>query len=733
MKSVFTICGLLLTGLLVQANTVDIRSGMVIRASVQFTAKYYHLNAGKGLDNPILIIEGKNITVDFNQAVLQGSNDKNRPDEMYGLAILIRKGSENIVIKNAHIHGYKIGILADSVRNLTIDQSDLSYNWRQHLQSNRLREDISDWMSYHHNENDEWLRYGAAIYLKNCNRATVTNTTVMDGQCALLMTRCDNAIIRDNSFTFNSGIGIGLYRSSNNSIYHNRLDFNVRGFSFGNYQRGQDSAALLLFEQCNNNIIAFNTATHSGDGFFLWAGQSTLDTGMGGCNDNIIYGNDFSFAPTNGVEVTFSRNLVMKNRITDCDYGIWGGYSYESDFTDNTFANNRIGIGIEHGQDNNIALNRFTNDQTGIKLWSGEEQPSDWVYPKKKNTDSRNYWIAANGFTMTPVAFDIMGTDTVVFSGNTRLGVQQHFVLGDRNQNIDSSREEDVLDMDYQPDERIRKLGITERPAEILPSGKKEIRVTEWGPYDFQYPLLWLNHVDSSGLYYFDILGPGGQWTVGDLQGFQIMEKGDGKFPSTITVKADSTVTERSIRLHYQGPGFLDAFGNKQDSSSARDFTYSEFDPHPIWSVSWYRWDAAHDPDNDFTKFSEILNGPAFLSTQTDKLDYTWWGPVEKGFPADSFATVAVAKMQLKKNNYSIGITADDYVKLFIDGRELIHAWDAASTALDENTHHRIQVSLSEGMHEFRIVQAEKTGLATLQFYMQPAEGFRYVPPKVEK
>ena len=31
--------------------------------------------------------------------------------------------------------------------------------------------------------------------------------------------------------------------------------------------------------------------------FFLWAGQTTMDTGEGGCNDNtLIDGNDFSYA-----------------------------------------------------------------------------------------------------------------------------------------------------------------------------------------------------------------------------------------------------------------------------------------------------------------------------------------------------------------------------------------------------------------------------------------------------
>jgi hypothetical protein len=52
--------------------------------------------------------------------------------------------------------------------------------------------------------------------------------------------------------------------------------------------------------------------------------------GQGVCNDTMLVKNDFSFAPTNGIEVTFSRNVIRENRIYECDDGIWGGYSYNT-------------------------------------------------------------------------------------------------------------------------------------------------------------------------------------------------------------------------------------------------------------------------------------------------------------------------------------------------------------------------------------------------------------------
>ncbi len=84
-----------------------------------------------------------------------------------------------------------------------------------------------------------------------------------------------------------------------------------------------------------------------------------MDSGKGGCNDNVLEGNDFSFAPTNGIEVTFSRNRINNNRIEGCDHGIWGGYSYNTVISYYHFINNRIGIAIEHGQEILILVNRF--------------------------------------------------------------------------------------------------------------------------------------------------------------------------------------------------------------------------------------------------------------------------------------------------------------------------------------------------------------------------------------
>ena len=180
---------------------------------------------------------------------------------------------------------------------------------------------------------------------------------VNEGQNGLLLTRCEGAKAFDNEFSFNSGWGIALYRSNRCVVAHNRCDWCVRGYSHGVYHRGQDSAGILVFEQSSHNVFVGNSATHGGDGFFLYAGHETTQrTGLGGCNDNLVFDNDFSHAVANGIEATFSKgNLFVRNHCADADHGIWAGYSADSLFASNDMhACKTAGISIEHGQNNRI-------------------------------------------------------------------------------------------------------------------------------------------------------------------------------------------------------------------------------------------------------------------------------------------------------------------------------------------------------------------------------------------
>ena len=216
----------------------------------------------------------------------------------------------------------------------------------------------------------EWTRrYGAGIAISASSDVLVQGCRARRRQNGLILDRVTLSRILDNDFSFLSGWGIALWRSSHNTICRNRVDFCIRGYSHGVYNRGQDSAGLLLFEQCNRNVIAHNSATHGGDGLFGFGGEETLGTAAAmpdgfdhqrkGNNDNIIAFNDFSHAAAHGLEMTFSfGNRIFENRFTgNAICGIWAGYSQDTVIMANRFEGNgdagygleRGGVNIEHG------------------------------------------------------------------------------------------------------------------------------------------------------------------------------------------------------------------------------------------------------------------------------------------------------------------------------------------------------------------------------------------------
>lgn len=414
---------------LLQVHGFVPQNGMVVNQSMRFKPGTYLLPISHPDDKPkaAITIKGDNIVVDFQHAVLRGSPVDTPPDERQGTAIEVR--GKNVTIKNVRVHGYKNGLIAFDSPGIKILDSDFSCNWKQRLRSTLEREDLSDWMSYHKNDEDQWLKgnpaesipaYGGAIYLSNCNQFEVRGCKAIGGQNGLMMTRSNFGTVWNNNFSFLSSLGIGMYRSSSNKIMHNKIDWCVRGYSHGVYNRGQDSAGILVYEQSNNNVFAYNSVTHGGDGFFLWAGNSTMEDGKGGCNDNLLYGNDFSHAPTNGIEATFSRNTFANNLVLECWHGIWGGYSFESKVIGNVFGLNAQGIAWEHGQDNEIRANVFSRDREAIHLWMNDSQDPNWGYPKHRDTKSRDYKIAENLFSnVGSTVLKVKDTASITLDANT--------------------------------------------------------------------------------------------------------------------------------------------------------------------------------------------------------------------------------------------------------------------------------------------------------------------------
>lgn len=686
-------------------------AGMVISRTLTLPGGTYALKS-PDLDHPAITIRGSNITVDFKNVILRGADADADPDTFRGLAVLI-DGGENVTIRNLRAHGYKIGVLARRTSRLHITGGDLSYNWKPRLYSLVEHESLLDWMSYHHNDKDEWLESGAGIYLADSNDAEIDNTTIVQGQNGVMLARSNNARIWNNSFSFLSGLGIALYRASGNTIMHNRVDWCVRGYSHTFYNRGQDSAGILIYEQSNKNIVAFNSVTHGGDGLFLWAGQTTMDSGQGGANDNLFYDNDFSFAPTNGMEATFSRNVFYGNRVEECWHGLWGGYSFESWVVGNRFARNVEAIAIEHGQDNRITDNLFDRDETAIRLWRNLTQDPNWGYPKARDTRSRDYVIAGNRFTGNATALKIAETQNVRVLTNTFEKVTTVATLTGDTRNVGIGDEITVP-------VRSRPTGEITLPKAIpgamdakIPDaerrGRDAIIVDEWGPYDWKSPKLWPEGRSDATPLKLRVLGPSGSWKVQSLRGARI-EPSSGTVPSVITVTTDGDkLVDYDIQLSYTGSAVVSPRGRSIAAGSPYTFGYRRFLILADWSIGYFTFDESARPDKNADAFARILAGPPAKTDRRDRLDYMSGGAVAEGLPRDRVAIVAEAAIDIPPGTYQLRTISDDGIRVWMDDERIIDRWTPHESAIDT-------VPITGGKRRFKVEYFEIGGFAELRF-----------------
>ncbi|MCB9278282.1 MAG: right-handed parallel beta-helix repeat-containing protein [Lewinellaceae bacterium] len=755
MKRLYSIlpgCGLLLllfTGCSPDKGS-ELEAGQLLRSSATFQTADYHFPGADSLDQPAITVQGEDIVLDFSGITLDGAAETDMPDQFKGLGILV-KDSRNVTIKNLSVRGYKVGLMAVHVDSLKLIDCDFSYNYRPRLASKRERESLADWLSYHQNDQDEWLRYGAGIYLKDCTHPVVKGVTITQNQNALLMTGTTEGLIYNNFFSFNSGLGVGLYRSSGNRVMHNRLDWNVRGYSHEIYQRGQDSAGILCYEQSNNNTFAFNSATHSGDGFFLWPGQSTIDSGAGGCNDNLIYANNFSYAPANGIEVTFSSNKLIGNELKECRYGVWGGYSWKTLMLGNTIENCDFGIAVENGQDNTISHNNLKFDKVGIQLFERPHQPDEWGYSRVKDVSSRNYQIAGNLFFAVNNPFYISGTDHVAIADSNQVHEARALLTG-REPNEDLTFNNNDFYMVYgdgnpvklpetnrfnPPPDNPRWKALEDRfigPAmagldlpKPLPDGmdaslsedqmvgRKFILMNEWGPYNFKYPSIWLRSTER-GEYTFLVLGPHGNWKAVGGQGVAGINPKTGNFPATIRVKRDPDATVIALDLEFIGDAFTDQFGKVNPKGKVFPIRFNRVETAEYWEAHFYNYDENTDPIQHYDAFKALKNQPPQAVKNLGVLTFNWANAPDSNMKSDRYGTFASTTFPIEKGNYRFTVTSDDGVRVFLDGKLILDHWSVHEAAVDI-----VEVPIEGGEHTLEVEHFNQDGGATLDLYIEKA------------
>jgi len=687
MRGALSLLPLLVAGSVSAQVVVPFAPGMRVTESVRIEPGMYDVAAPESLDDALIVVSGRGVTLDLTGVTLRGIPTEADPDRATGVAVYV-DGGASVTIRGGRIRGYRFAVLARGTRDLHIVDSDLSYNWKPRLFSQVGQESLVDWLSFHDNEGRQWMRFGAAIYLEDVEGGEITGNRAVQGMNGLLMTRTDSVRVQGNDFSYNSGLGIGLYRSSRNVIVANRLDYDVRGYSEGLYQRGQDSAALLMYEQSSHNVVAYNSATHSGDGFFLWAGQHTMDTGEGGANDNLLFFNDFSYAPTNAVEVTFSRNRIVGNYLRGSRYGLWGGYSWETEIRGNCFGGNQFGVAIEHGQDNVVADNRFDGDSLAVSFWSRESEPADWGYAQRRNTYSRDHRVTGNTFAANAEVWRLERTRGNEIGANTVSAAvppepcDPRVLLGDDFESLSA------LLPGVSPE-------IPTGPRAALP--RAAMVVDAWGPHDGSSPKMWPVDTASASVR-LRVLGPAGGWRVTTERGVELLSARSGRVGDTlVVVPRPDALGDWAIEAEYVGGRTVSPRGTERPAGEPIPFGFERFDPIDAWEVRFFAWeDEEIDPDVDGDAFERVFSGDPFMTRTESRLDYQWFTPRIDGVPRERWALEARGSVALEPGAYSLRAVTDGGIRVWVDDRLVIDHWGPHGAEVD-------YAAIGPGRHELRV------------------------------
>ena len=692
----------------------------------------------------VVQITAPGVTVVFETgSVLRGAPADTPQDALVGIGVLVA-GVADVTVVGLHAEGFRCALLAQEADRLVVADGYFARNYAQRLGSTPAAEDAADWLWPHENDAAQWrTRYGAALCVERSDAVVLRGNRVRAQQNGLILDRVSQARIYDNDCSFLSGWGLAMWRSSDNLISRNAFDFCIRGYSHGVYNRGQDSAGILCFEQCSRNAFLENSATHGGDGFFGFAGREALGEGEGevpagfeharaGCNDNLFAGNDFSFAAAHGLELTFSFGTrIVDNRFADnAICGIWGGYSQDLLVVGNRFQGNggagygleRGGLNVDHPRGLMVVANDFEQESAAVHLWDypGALELSPWGVANLSGPAGQVAAPTSGGPSIqlrdnrvdAEVGVHLRGGVAAEMRGN-RFTAGVEVLLADGAQVLPQR----AVASDPVPTvERPAALGET-RPvgARDVLQGREHIVMTEWGPWDHETPLLRVVAA-ATGEDLYRVL-PAGTAFEARLEGDGVRlgtePDAEGDLLRVLAVDAGA----HPYRLHAVIGGTVQvAAGMLLDTAWEVRVFATPFDPRADAAA----WDAARE-----AAWSAEADAVWTLRLPALDLRYgmggvpaAWLGADAPPPPREHFGTVARCRVALPAGRRRLLTESDDGIRVSVDGAIVVDdwTWHAPTRADAEFT--------LEAAREVEILveHFELDGFAVLAVALEPAD-----------
>jgi WD40 repeat protein len=135
------------------------------------------------------------------------------------------------------------------------------------------------------------------------------------------------------------------------------------------------------------------------------------------------------------------------------------------------------------------------------------------------------------------------------------------------------------------------------------------------------------------------------------------------------------------------------------------------------WRIVYYRW----EPPSGVvlpsaSPAAEVFDPQPIREQRATFIDFDWKsGSPASGVPADYFALVATATLELNAGQYTVAALSDDGVRVYFDGQRVIDDWAARPPAV--NT---ADLTVESGRHDIRIEYFELGNGARLHFGIVP-------------
>ncbi len=659
--------------------------------------------------NGVIHVLAPGVVVDLAGATLNGAPLGTAPDALTGTGISVQ--APRVIVRNGGVRGFKTGIHAIRCDQAQFHDLDLSGNFAQRLRSSPRAEDQSDWLWPHSNDAGEWrTNYGAALAIEQARGVSVHSVKAYAGQNGIMLDRVSDSSIYDNDCSFLSGWGIALWRSERNVVCRNAFDFCIRGYSHGFYNRGQDSAGILCFEQSSKNIFALNSATHGGDGFFGFAGKEALGESPApkqfandaernawykdrGSNGNILLRNDFSDAAAHGMEMTFSsENEFVENTVERAAIcGLWGGYGRRSLVLGNIFREcggtgtkgERGGINIEHGSDWRVERNRFEGGGVGARFWWDTDAGlAKTPWSLASGVASTRISIVRNTFGSLELAVDLVKTTDSLVADNKYTACKQEIVAdAESKESLRTQATQDPAPDTAKYDAIIAKLPGKATPvgARQALAGREKILMLTHGPFDHSGPHLVLL-AQTPARDFWRVVGTG-RLDAARAEGLGYLG-------------CEIDVANNGITVYNEAPGDARSYNlvvAARDPAGGPTIILRDqgFVATGDWKIRAFATTA--DPRTDEAAFRAAAEKGAEGKAEAIDFRFGSGGPSDlmKGtkpalgeairdakLPADHFGLVASTPMLLQPGCWQLRTVSDDGIRLKLDGKVVIDRWN---------------------------------------------------------